>query len=326
MPAVPGRAAAPPTVARNDRVRRAAATVAAVLLGLAAVVLASRGTPGDRTAAAWETTESGRSALLALLALAVLASLVLAVWALWPDGSGEPAKPPARVRLLPYAILVAIVFVLSVFAPDRPPEQAAEERAEAGGELGPAGDATDDGDRDRFALRASPRASLVATALGVAVIVALVTARRARRAAEDGGEDADGAAGDGNGDHGREGAALPPEVRDELAGGGLDRALALLEAEPDPRRAVRLAYAVLDARLEATAAARPPAATPHEWLRRIRQVHQTDRPGIVDAAADLTLRYERARFSTAPLTADDRTRAIADVRALADLPTRTPIP
>jgi hypothetical protein len=293
-------------------VRRPVAAVATVLVGLAAVVLASRGTPGDRTAAAWETGTSGRSALLAVLAVAVLASLVLAIWALWPDGSGEP-KPPTKTRLLPYVVLLAIVLVLSVFAPER-----VEDRPEEGGDAGASAttvpeDEAGDGEDERFTVRASPKASLLATALGVAVLVGLVVASRVRAAADD----PDPRAGD-EGDDGPEGPpALPDELRAQLASGDLDGALALLRDEPDPLRAVLLAYAVLAAHLEGTPAARPRAATPHEWLQRIRRLHEADRPQLVTAATHLTAGYERARFAAAPVTEAERVAAVDAVRSLA---------
>jgi hypothetical protein len=86
-------------------------------------------------------------------------------------------------------------------------------------------------------------------------------------------------------------------------------------AAPNPRRAVLLAYALFERRLDGTPAARTPSATPREWLGRIRRLGDAE---LTESARTLTVLYERARFGEhRPLRPEDRDRA---VRALAALP------
>jgi hypothetical protein len=296
---------------------RAAGAVGAVVAGVAVVVLASRGAPGDRTAAAFETASGGRTLFLSVLGVAFVICAVLAVWSLWPDGSAV-VRPPARFRWLPYVAITVLVFVLAMFAPER--------RATEG--------FTDDSSvidgtpRDRgedavpvFDGRASATASLALVAVAVTALVATTVVGRARRRRD----------ADAPGDDATIAGAAPAEpaldaaVLTELGAGGLDGALAAVRSEPDPRRAVQLAYAALEARLAPTPAARTPAATPHEWLRSIRR-ELTDHGGVVQAARELTLLYERARFSVAALGEPDRDRAVASLQALRDLPVAAPLP
>jgi hypothetical protein len=295
----------------------AAAAVGAVLAALAVVALASRGSPGDRTNAAYEAAPAGRTLLFVALGLALLATTALAVWALWPDGSATPRPEPAH-RWLPYVLVAAILLAMGWAASHRDPDDEGSdppaERTTAPVDEDPTG--------PDLIGRASPTGSLAATAALLAGLVAFTVLVRSarRRAGDEDGPNDDAAGTDSEDDGARPADLLSDALLERLAAGDLDAAIAEVEAEPDPRRAALLAYAVLDAHLAATPAARPPAATPHEWLRRIRRVHASDHPQLVEAAAAITVRYERARFSVAPFTDQDRTDAAADLRCLA--PTR----
>ena len=290
----------------------AAASVTAVLLALAAVVLASRGRAGDRTAAAYDAT-SARNVVLALVAVALLASTALAVWALWPEGRGEP-KPPPRARLLPSLLLLGLVLAIAVFAPERSERSASEEDPAA--ELVPADEGAREGTDDGFTGRASPRASLLLVATASLALLAATALVRRRAGAAAAADDVDDTGATGSASS-RAAPVLPEGMRAGIMAGGLESAVAAVRAEADPRTAVLLAYAVLDAHLAGTPAARPTAATPHEWLRRIRAVHPAPGHAVPDVATRLTGLYERARFSVAPMTGDHREEAAT---ALARLP------
>lgn len=286
--------------------------MAAVVTGLAIVVLASRGAPGDRTAAAFETASSGRTVFLSVLGVAFVVCAVLAVWSLWPDGSAV-VRPPARFRWLPYIAITILIFVLATFAPER---RATEGFTDDSRVIdGTPRDRGDEAAPD-FDGRASATASLALVAIAITALVAYtVVGRTGRRADVNGDEPTN------------EGRMAPPaepaleaEVVAELRAGGVEGAIAAVRAEPDPRRAVRLAYAALDARLASTGAARAPAATPHEWLRTIKRELTAGHGDVVEAAQQLTALYERARFSVAPLGEADRETALEALGALRELP------
>jgi hypothetical protein len=87
-----------------------------------------------------------------------------------------------------------------------------------------------------------------------------------------------------------------------------------LASEPDHRRAVQLAYALLERRLAATDAARPISATPGEWLAVLRRAG----PRTAADARRLTALYEQARFGgeTHPITVEERDEALDALRTL----------
>jgi hypothetical protein len=298
------------------RTSAAALAVGAVVAGLALVVLASRGAPGDRTAAAFEAAATGRTLFLSVLGVAFVACAALAVWSLWPDGSAI-VRPPARFRWLPYIAITVLIFVLAMFAPERRATEAFTDDSAI----------IDGTPRDRrdevapvFDGRASATASLVLVAVAFTALVAYSVVGRARRAADVAATEADL-------DDARSASsepALDAGVVAELRTGGLDGALAAVRDEPDPRRAALLAYAALDARLAGTPAARQPAATPHEWLRTVRRELVAEHAGVVRAAQQLTALYERARFAASPVGEPDRAVAIDALGALRGLPVTEP--
>lgn len=291
----------------------AAVAVAGVLAAVALVVLASRGTPADRTAAAYDTPVDVRTVLYGVAAGALVVGAVIAVWALWPDGSGPPPVRPKR-RWLPQIVIAVVLLLMAWGAANRNADESTR-RGEATKSPPSPTTTTIRHDDDRPPRdRADPRVSL---AIGAALLLLVGGGLALRRAS---GRDAGG---DPDQDGTDTDAAdrlplLSPSLLADLAAGDLDAAIRVVLDEPDPRRAVRLAYAILDAVLADTPAARPAAATPNEWLRHLSAVHRDD-PDLGAAAGRLTRRYERARFSVRPCTADDRTGAADDLRPLTRL-------
>jgi hypothetical protein len=278
-------------------------TVAAVVVGLAAIVLASRGLPGDRTTAAFSAAFDDRL-LLVLFVLVVGGGTALVIWSAWPDGEREFVRPKTswwRQYLL--SLIMLLVFVLVGAARER----AMNER-ERGGRLeltadpadDPAG-TTDDGDRVPPSATATLAIGVTVTALAVAAVGRAL----ARRRAEALGLGAAVASADGRGGRPTDEDLPPlPDGFDETD----------LAAEPDHRRAVQLAYAMLERRLAGTPSARPLSATPGEWLAVLRRAD----PATAAAARRLTALYEQARFGgdTHPVTSEQRDEALDALRTL----------
>ena len=115
---------------------------------------------------------------------------------------------------------------------------------------------------------------------------------------------------------GRADARSTVEVEDDdlarlLAGLRLD-----IDAETDPARAVRFAYANVERRLAALDLPREPAETEREYLTRAMARIDGGRP-----LAELTALFERARFGTAPVDESLRRQArtaIADLEGALD--------
>jgi hypothetical protein len=282
----------------------ALAGVGVVAGGLVTVVLAGRGLPGEHRSAAYAASLDDRL-LLAMFVVLVMAGAALVVWSAWPNGERSFVAPPRswwRHYVLSLVLLLGYVLFGAARAELRHRDESVIPSADRA-----ARPAEADGGHDR-SLPASAKASIE---LGAAVAAfAIVTAGRsmARRRME---RLAAGAVLAGAGPTGSVGGGDALEALPD----GLDDSD--IATEPDARRAVRLAYALLDRRLAGTAAARPAAATPEEWLALL--VHMADGvPGAPAAARRLTRLYERARFGgdRHPLTEEDRTTA---VQALATL-------
>jgi hypothetical protein len=86
--------------------------------------------------------------------------------------------------------------------------------------------------------------------------------------------------------------------------------IAALESEHEPRRAILRAYAQMESAFRDVEMARARDETASEFLGRTTQ----RLPQSAGAAAELTERFEEARFSTHPLTQADRDRALASLR------------
>ena len=284
--------------------RTAAIAIVVVVAGLAAVVLASRGVPSDRTRAAYSASFDDR-VLLVGFAVIVVAMTALVIWSAWPDRGAQFQEAP-RSWWRQYAVSLAVLLLLLMLGAARA-ELMARDRGSGSGAEGPAAggassDATGAGD---WTGPASGTATVALGLTAVAVAAAVVGRRQARRRAEELARRRSTASEGG----------IDGETADLWASlEGLDHELDEddIAAEPDPRRAVRLAYALLERRLAGTPAARPPAATPQEWLVVLRRA---------PAARTLTLLYERARFADdgrRPLTLADRDEAVRALRTLTE--------
>ncbi len=111
----------------------------------------------------------------------------------------------------------------------------------------------------------------------------------------------------------REVPGRPARVATELAV-ALDRTIADLRAEPDPRRAVIAAYAQMERALARAHLPRRPAEAPREYLGRVL-------PEVGAGAGSierLTALFERAKFSPHAIDAEMKDEAIAALEALRD--------
>jgi hypothetical protein len=94
----------------------------------------------------------------------------------------------------------------------------------------------------------------------------------------------------------------------------VDISLDDLRAEPDPRRAVIAAYARLEAVLASHRLPRRPAEAPLEYLERILAEQQVSER----AARDLTVLFERAKFSQHAVDPEMKARAIDALERVRD--------
>jgi hypothetical protein len=157
-------------------------------------------------------------------------------------------------------------------------------------------------------LRASGTATValavvVGAGIGAAALVRLAGRRAVASADRD--EDEIGPEGPPRTDDAH-GVALPEDL-DE----------ADIASEADPRRAVLLAYALLERRLASTRVARQASTSPQEWLDH---VHRGGAPALLAPFRTLTALYERARFSVRPVTPADQATAVAALHAALDQP------
>ena len=279
----------------------APAAALVVFAGLAVVTLASRGGPGDGTAAAYEAPNGDRF-LLVGFSIAVAIATALALWAMWPDGRERTERPPSS-WWRQYVLSLVVLFLLVGIGALRDQFERREDREQ--GELTPAitpedVTASGDGSVNRASGTATVALAIVVTAGVAAVLLLRVARRRHSRSDTADGEDVPVAAGDREDPH----VVSLPETFDE----------ADVAAEPDARRAVLLAYALLERRLASTSLARGAAATPHEWLRHVASRGDAE---LTSAARTLTVLYERARFSARAITPDDRSAAVDALRSVA---------
>jgi hypothetical protein len=106
---------------------------------------------------------------------------------------------------------------------------------------------------------------------------------------------------------------LPGGIAEELAE-ALDRTIADLEAEPDPRKAVIAAYAQMERALARAGLPRREAETPREYLGRVLpEVGAGSR-----SVERLTALFERARFSPHEIDAAMKAEAISALATLRD--------
>jgi hypothetical protein len=105
-----------------------------------------------------------------------------------------------------------------------------------------------------------------------------------------------------------------PAGQRAAAGAAFAASLGDLEGEPDPRRAIIVAYARLLDGLAACGLPRQPAEAPEEHLRRALEALRV----LPDALRTLVALFAEARFSTHELTAVHKTLAIDAFRAARD--------
>ena len=102
--------------------------------------------------------------------------------------------------------------------------------------------------------------------------------------------------------------------------------LAMLQDDPDPTRAIRLAFAAAE-RGFGTLPTRTSTETPFEWSGRVA----ADKPELAEPLTSLCSRFALARFAPDRATAADRDAAVSELQHLAHLsgyvpdPARTPI-
>lgn len=139
-------------------------------------------------------------------------------------------------------------------------------------------------------------ALLVALAAAVVLLLAALWLwLRRRRRARGGAPDAEGVD-----------AVAPPIPPNQL-----DALLASLAADPDPARAIRLAFSAAE-RGMGRLPARRSTETPFEWYRRVAGTQ----PDLAEALAGLCACFANTRFSPTPPTTADRDAAVSELRRL----------
>jgi hypothetical protein len=135
--------------------------------------------------------------------------------------------------------------------------------------------------------------ALAAAAVLVAATTAIVLRRRRRPRTT----------GEGLGPLGRPGAGVPAHRFEQF--------LATLAADPDPGRAIRLAFAAAERGL-GRLPARHSTETPFEWYRRVAPVH----PQLAEPLAGLCACFANTRFAPAAPTSAERDAAVGELRRL----------
>jgi uncharacterized membrane protein YidH (DUF202 family) len=111
----------------------------------------------------------------------------------------------------------------------------------------------------------------------------------------------------------RRGEARPERLSEEIAV-ALERTIADLRAEPDPRRAVIAAYAQMERALAEAGLPRTASEAPREYLGRVL-------PALgarVESVERLTALFERAKFSPHTIDAEMKDAAITALESLRD--------
>ncbi|MEZ5412357.1 MAG: DUF4129 domain-containing protein [Acidimicrobiales bacterium] len=104
-----------------------------------------------------------------------------------------------------------------------------------------------------------------------------------------------------------EGDAVAPPI----PANQIDALLASLAADPDPARAIRLAFSAAE-RGMGRLPARRSTETPFEWYRRVAGTE----PDLAEALAGLCACFANTRFSSTPPTAGERDAAVGELRQL----------
>jgi hypothetical protein len=107
---------------------------------------------------------------------------------------------------------------------------------------------------------------------------------------------------------------LEAQTIEEALAGVMDDALDDIRAENDPRTAIIAAYARLEKLLAGFGRARAPSEAPFEYLARVLLELRVSRHPV-EALTEL---FERAKFSTHALGAEDKSRAIEALESVRD--------
>ena len=280
---------------------RRVAVVAVTIAACALVALAARGDRRSGDGAAFELRRGSATASGAAVIVVTLVAIALLGWGLWrPGGAKRPPRRSWRDTVIPIVIGVLLAFALATQRPDQERSgEASEPASEVGGEVQPRGDEQPLGEGP------SATASILIAVLALAALGAAGAVARRRRdrisllALDVAPSDAtfpESAA-----------AALP-----------IDGLVAGVEAEPDDRQAVLMAFAAAERFLAPTPLARRATASPREWLAHIRRAARDGTDiDVVTAIGSLIGCYEVARFSNHPIDSADRARAIDALRVIA---------
>lgn len=260
------------------------APTAAVLLLIAAGAAAHRPLGGGRpvpTLPSWP--------LLMIVGAGLVAAAALVVTALWPGshqrglglGIKLPPRPGLLVRALGILVPLTVVSLVLVAATqrgahNRPPAPVARIPSVRGvGHHGGGANA----------------AAAVATGMAIGALGLAVLAARSRR-----------------------GRSRNPDRARGIAAAGAQDALAALAVPSDPRAAVLVAYAKMQAALAQAGFGRRVSEAPREYLDRLSTGLGIPR----GPSGRLTALFERARFSTHPVDESMRDDAIASLQSIRD--------
>jgi hypothetical protein len=269
----------------------ALAALAVLLAGfLWVVALASQRAAPERAGAARGPLVASPRLLGALYLLLLALGTVQLVLMVWQSVRRRMAGPPARRSpwrgLAVVAALVLLCIVLANLAlPDWLGLRPGSDEADPAVPDPAAGDGVADGGRSLTALG-------LQVAVFAALLLLLVLAVVARR---------------------RRAGAASAQVAEDLSA-LVERSIAELEAEQDPRRAVIAAYAGMEQALAASGLPRDPAEAPLEYLARALVALRVEER----SARRLTELFQRARFSPHQIGAASKQDAIGALVAVRD--------
>jgi len=267
-----------------------------VVVGMGVAGLASRTDRSDRTAAAFDWGGEALGLLFGVLVVLAGGFLVFAVVSQLREGGGplpQRRSVNKRARLITFGLLAVCILVATKCVDGNP----LDELPPLGGGDPPQGSPAPPSTEGR----ASAAGSLLLLGLGAGLVMGaglLLHLRQRNQAETERQPDVEGLGERGPVDG-------HPQALD----------LAAVEAEPDPRLAIRLAYAVLEQVAATTGTPRRPAEAPHQWLARLRAA---DSP-LAGPARRLTSLYEQARFSDHTLQEDHRRSALQALAQAIDL-------
>jgi uncharacterized protein DUF4129 len=201
------------------------------------------------------------------------------------DAEATPGSRLLRIALflLPFVVAGAVILAIALRPPHRTPQDQVPAQPPAARPVDAGGDR-----RDVWGLVAIAAGALAVTA-AFGYVGRRARPHRRRKGLE---------------------PRRPPGGPD--AASAVDDALAEIEAETDPRRAIINAYVRMERALDAAGFGRRAPEAPREYLGRVAGALDSDER----AAHRLTALYEEARFSVHPIDEAMRAEAVAALRAL----------